>query len=318
MGTSGCMFDKFPNVTPEALTINLCCCLISVTDVLTTPGWKLMVRYCSEKLTKLILISVESNIKYFSDSDLQPFTILATQFYKYDLLSPSFMQAQFKNRLFGLWPRVTSNILYLPEFFQTKQSANEHVKSEISLAALLSAGLGSRLKEKQPAQQAIVIRQTLRSPQSNLRGLHLWVCFSQKKKSLWTERACLLHFSPDWQHIPGEPRSSTCTLIQSDTPDLSRATQLAYRTLPSWKGHTMLCRGSAIAASPHLAPTHYHLESGQGECLGQPLNLRGSQLQNKGMTSEFGSDIRLVVPVAPWSGVFCYKWMIASLLQLHF
>lgn len=214
-----------------------------------------MGRYCSEKLTKLILISMESNIKYFSDSDLQPFTILATHFYKYDLLSPSFMQTQFQNRLFVLWPRVTSNILYLPEFFQTKQPANEHVRSEISLAALLGASLGSRLREKQPAQQGIVIRQTWRSPQRNLRGLHLWVCFSKKKrkkKGLWRERACLLHFSPDWQHIPGEPRSSTCTVIQSDTPDLSRATRLAYRTLPGWKGHTMLCRGSAIAASPPL------------------------------------------------------------------
>lgn len=141
-----------------------------------------MGRYCSEKLTKLILISMESNIKYFSDSDLQPFTILATHFYKYDLLSPSFMQTQFKNRLFVLWPRVTSNILYLPEFFQTKQPANEHVRSEISLAALLGASLGSRLREKHPAQQAIVIRQTWRSPQRNLRGLHLWVCFSKKKR----------------------------------------------------------------------------------------------------------------------------------------
>lgn len=141
-----------------------------------------MGRYCSEKLTKLILISMESNIKYFSDSDLQPFTILATHSYKYDLLSPSFMQTQFKNRLFVLWPRVTSNILYLPEFFQTKQPANEHVRSEISLAALLGASLGSRLREKQPAQQGIVIRQTWRSPQRNLRGLHLWVCFSKKKK----------------------------------------------------------------------------------------------------------------------------------------
>lgn len=97
-----CLVIKFPHLRPVAITINLFCCfLISVTDVLTAPGWELMVRCCREKPNEPILISMENNIKYFSDTNLQPFTTHAKHFCAYDLLSPSFMQIHFENHPFA-------------------------------------------------------------------------------------------------------------------------------------------------------------------------------------------------------------------------
>ncbi len=48
----------------------------------------------------------------------------------------------------------------------------------------------------------------------------------------------------------------------------------------------------------------------------QPLNLRGSQPQNKGMPSEFGSDIRLVFPIEPLGEVKIF--VISGLLRLYY
>lgn len=101
------------------------------------------------------------------------------------------------------------------------------------------------------------------------------------------------------------------------------------RLTAPWKGHTMLCRRChrCLAHLAHLAPpSHTHTLPSWEQARWmpktaerQPLNLRGSQLQNKGMTSEFGSDIRLVVSIAllRLTLSFLYKWIIAS-SQLHF
>lgn len=134
-----------------------------------------------------------------------------------------------------------------------------------------------------------------------------------QKRSIWREQACLLHFSPDWQHVPGEPRRSTCTLIQSDMPDLSWATRLAYRTLPGWKGHTVLCRRCQPCLALHSLPSRAWARWMLRTAERQPLNLRGSRLQNKAMTSEFGSDIWLVAPIGP-SSLLClyYNYIFTS------
>lgn len=70
-----------------------------MTDVLTAAGWKLMVRYHSEKLNKLISISLASYIKYFPD--LPTFLMQNTPV---DVIypGPSFTQVQFEKQLFVL------------------------------------------------------------------------------------------------------------------------------------------------------------------------------------------------------------------------
>ena len=77
--------------------------------------------------------------------------------------------------------------------------------------------------------------------------------------------------------------------------------------------------GSATAAhlGPSLLPSREQARWMPGTAERQPLNLRGSQPQNKGTPSEFGSDIRLVVfPTEPLSGV---KISVSSgLLHLFF
>lgn len=84
-------------------------------------------------------------------------------------------------------------------------------------------------------------------------------------------QACPLHFSPDWQHTPEEPRRRTRTLIQSDTPDLSWAARLAHRaSTPCPAEKAKQCHaGSAMAAYLCPPPPYCHLKSWQGQCLGQ-------------------------------------------------
>lgn len=70
VGASGCIFDN--QMSCQTCSHNnksvLLFFLISVTDVLTAPGWKPKVGYCGAKLN---FISPESNRKYFSDTELQ-------------------------------------------------------------------------------------------------------------------------------------------------------------------------------------------------------------------------------------------------------
>lgn len=122
------------------------------------------------------------------------------------------------------------------------------------------------------------------------------------------------HFFPDGRPTPEEPRRWTRTLIQSDMPDLSWATRLAHRA--ECTARLKRPRRRCQRRSPRPPPPTAISRVGGGEMPGtterQPLHLRGSQPQNKGMPSEFGSDERLVFPIAPsgWSLDFCNKWTI--------
>lgn len=163
-----------------------------------------------------------------------------------------------------------------------------------------------------------------RSPQSNLRGQHLEVCLSPpKKKSPWRVPGCLHHFSPDWQHTPGEPRRRTRTLIQSDTPDLSWAAKLAHCALRPAQMKRPYSAMQAVPSpptsptpTPPLLPSQELARWMPGTAHRQPFNLRGSQPQNKGMPSEFGHDKRLVFPTAPLGGVKIF--VISGLLSLYY
>lgn len=157
--------------------------------------------------------------------------------------------------------------LHVPEFLWTKQSANELVKWGRSPAARLGAGLWSRLREKEPAEQTIVVQRTWRSPQSNLRGLHLWVCFppahTQKRASEESGAACstspLTDSTFQGSHAAVHAHWSSLTCLTFPGPH-GWLTALC----PAEKA-TQYYAGGAIPASPY---THYHLEHGQGECFG--------------------------------------------------
>lgn len=100
-------------------------------------------------------------------------------------------------------------------------------QSEIIPAAVLSRELWNRLRGKTTcsASQIHAADKVIlwRSPQSNLRGQHLEVCFS--KKSL--KRGCLPAPLLPWLTALSRGATPQDTLIQSDTPDLSWAVWLA-------------------------------------------------------------------------------------------
>lgn len=94
----------------------------------------------------------------------------------------------------------------------------------------------------------------------------------------------------------------------------------AHRALPGWKGHTMPRRHChhhpPHPPPPALLPSQELARWMPGTAERQPLNLRGSQPQNKGMPSEFGSDIRLVFPIEPLGEVKIF--VISGLLRLYY
>lgn len=152
-----------------------------------------------------------------------------------------------------------------------------------------------------------------------LKSQYLEVCFSKKAPE---ERrpACLLHFSPDWQHTPKEPRRRTRTLIQSDTPDLSRAARLAHRAArPGRLKRPHNGRHCHCHPPPPTLTTISRAGNVKawdcGETVTQSERLSTTK---KGMPSEFGSDIRLLFPIAlhRWKKYICKKWIIALIFFL--
>lgn len=100
-------------------------------------------------------------------------------------------------------------------------------QSEIIPTAVLSRELWNRLRGKTTcsASQIHAADKVILwcSPQSNLRGQHLEVCFS--KKSL--KRGCLPAPLLPWLTALSRGATPQDTMIQSDTPDLSWAVRLA-------------------------------------------------------------------------------------------
>lgn len=146
------------------------------------------------------------------------------------------------------------------------------------------------------------------SPQSNLRGQHLEVCFS--KKSL--KRGCLPAPLLPWLTALSRGATPQDTLIQSDTPDLSWAVRLArHAARTAWlkRPHTMPVPSQPSFPGLPLLPPQEPVYSGLN--LRQPLNLRGSHPQNKAIPSEFGSDIVLAFlrRALRWTKHFS-KWII--------
>lgn len=291
---------RFPHLRPITITINLFCCfLISVTDVLTAPGWGLMVRCCSRETN-----STESNIKYFSATDLQPFTTHAKHFYGYDLLSPSFMQIRFENWPFVFWPSVTLNISA-----RLKQLANEHVtiRNEPSSSP-------QRRPLKSPERKtscstshihsAVMTLSTKQLKRTALRGMFLQKASEESRAACSTSP--LTDSTLQGSHAAGHAHWSSLTRLTFPGPHGWLAARCAR---PGWKGHTTPCRQCqrrpprTPLPPPRSQPSREQARWMLGTAERQPLNLRASQPQNKGMPSEFGSDIRLVFPTAPLSGV---------------
>lgn len=116
----------------------------------------------------------------------------------------------------------------------------------------------NHLRGKHPAYKSYsfsrqgntVVLSTKQLKRTALRGT---VCFS-KKAPEESRSACLLHFSPDWQHTPEEPRHRTRTLIQSDTPDLSRTARLAHRAARPARAEKATQRHAGSAIATHLGP----------------------------------------------------------------
>lgn len=88
--------------------------------------------------------------------------------------------------------------------------------------------------------------------------------------------------------------------------------------LPGWKGHTIPWR--QCHSSPPWPPSLPSQELARwmlGTPTSQPLNLRGSQPQNKGMPSEFGSDRRLEFSIGPLGGVKIF-FVKSGLMRLYY
>lgn len=198
-------------------------------------------------------------------------------------------------------------------------------QSEIIPAAVLSRELWNRLRGKTTcsASQIHAADKVILwcSPQSNLRGQHLEVCFSKKSLKRGRLPAPLL----PWLTALSRGATPQDTLIQSDTPDLSWAVRLARHAArnapPGWKGHTMPRRqchhsppspGLPLLPPQELASRILRTQS-QTDTQSQRL-----PSQNKAVPSEFGSDIVLAFlrRALRWTKHFS-KWIIVfSLLQM--
>lgn len=190
-------------------------------------------------------------------------------------------------------------------------------QSEIIPTAVLSRELWNRLRGKTTcsASQIHAADKVILwcSPQSNLRGQHLEVCFSKKSLKRGRLPAPLL----PWLTALSRGATPQDTLIQSDTPDLSWAVRLArHAARTAWlkrPHHATQAVPSqpSFPGLPLLPPQ---------EPASRILRTQSQRLpsQNKAVPSEFGSDIVLAFlrRALRWTKHFS-KWIIVfSLLQM--
>ena len=141
-------------------------------------------------------------------------------------------------------------------YHQSKPLANQHVTIRSKSSSSPRCGPLNLPERKTTCSTRHIHSADMTLSTKQLKRPTLRVMYLQK--SLWRARACLLHFSPDWQHTPGEARCRTRTLIQSDTPDLSRAARLAHRALRPARLKRPHDARQAVPPLPTSAPPYCH------------------------------------------------------------
>lgn len=130
---------------------------------LTAQGWRLIVRYCSEKWNKLLLNSVESNIKYFL---ILTYNLLLHMQNSYEYMIYSDLALYIgKKYVLKISSLFCDPVSYWIQYMYLSYSRPSiwimnMEQLEIILAAIFSTGLWNCLGGKQTAQTAIFIQAT--------------------------------------------------------------------------------------------------------------------------------------------------------------